>query len=68
MIYKQKETFGILRRKLECPDVSDPLTEQKDHLKIMSYIFTAIKSGIIGFDAIHCTVLGESVSIFARRF
>ena len=40
----------------------------KEYLKIMSYVSTAIKHGITGFEAIRRAVMGESVSIFAQGF
>ena len=40
----------------------------KEYLKIMSYVSTAIKHRITGFEAIRRAVMGESVSIFAQGF
>jgi len=38
----------------------------KEYLNIMSYVSTAIKHGITGFEAIRRAVMGNSVSIFAQ--
>ena len=40
----------------------------KEYLKIMSYVSTAIKHHITGFEAIRRAVMGQSVSIFAQGF
>lgn len=37
----------------------------KEYLKIMSYVSTAIKHGVTGFDAIRRAVMGYSIFIFA---
>jgi transposase len=40
----------------------------KEYLKIMSYVSTAIKHGISGFEAIRRAVMDQSLSVFAQGF